>query len=57
VYFNILGQRFLVLNSHKAAVELLDRRAGIYSDRPRSIVAGEIMTGGFMLVFTRYNDT
>jgi hypothetical protein len=57
VYLNILGQPFLVLNSAKAAADLLERRAAIYSDRPRSIIAGEILAGGLMLVFTRYNDT
>ena len=33
-----------------------DRRSGIYSDRPRLIMAGEIMTKGIMLSLTRYGD-
>ena len=31
------GQGILLLNSHKATVDLLDRRGGIYSDRPALI--------------------
>jgi hypothetical protein len=33
-YFNVLGNHFLVLNSVKAAVDLLEQRSNIYSDRP-----------------------
>jgi len=36
----------VILSSQKVAADLLDRRAGIYSDRPRDIVASDIMTGG-----------
>ena len=46
----------VIINSQKIAADLLDRRAGIYSDRPRNIVASDIMTGGLLVVFTRYND-
>ena len=38
-------------NGHKqpqAATELLDRRATVYSDRPRMIVANEILSEGFV---------
>lgn len=51
-----LGQTIVVLNSQKAAADLLDRRAGIYSDRPRNIVAGDILTGGLFVVFQSHND-
>lgn len=33
-YLRVFGQGILLLNSHTAAVDLLDRRSGIYSDRP-----------------------
>jgi hypothetical protein len=56
VYINAAGQPMVILNSQKVAADLLDRRAGIYSDRPRNIVASDIMTGGLLVVFTRYND-
>ena len=57
IYLNVAGQPMIVLNSQKVAADLLDRRAGIYSDRARNIVAGEIMTGGLVIFFSRYNDT
>jgi len=37
MYITALGRGILVLNSHKAATDLLDRRGHIYSDRPRFI--------------------
>ncbi|KAH9015899.1 cytochrome P450 [Lactarius hengduanensis] len=48
-YLNAMGQPIVVLNTQKAAADLLDRRAGIYSDRPRLIVAGEILCGGLSI--------
>ena len=37
VYLSVAGQKMLVLNSHKVAADLLDRRGTIYSDRPQFI--------------------
>ena len=56
-YVNAAGQSIIVLNSQKAAADLLDRRAGIYSSRPRSIVAGEILCGGLNMAFQSYGLT
>jgi hypothetical protein len=56
MYLNALGQPMLVINSLKAATELLDRRANIYSDRPRLIVAGEILCGGLFMAFMPYGE-
>ncbi|KAF9021983.1 cytochrome P450 [Hymenopellis radicata] len=56
IYLNVAGQSILVLNSHKVTADLMDRRATIYSDRPRWIVASEILTGGLLVVFSRYGD-
>jgi len=56
IYLNAGGQPIVVLNSKRAAVDLLDRRAGIYSDRPRNIVACDIMTNGLLFGFARYGD-
>lgn len=36
--FNILGQPVIVLNSVKAASELLEKRGANYSDRPRFVL-------------------
>ncbi|KAH9168381.1 cytochrome P450 [Lactarius sanguifluus] len=53
-YLNAAGQPIVVLNTQKVAADLLDRRAGIYSDRPRNIVAAEILCGGLALTFQNY---
>ena len=37
MYITAAGQGLLVLNSHRAANDLLVRRGHIYSDRPRMI--------------------
>ncbi len=56
MYLNALGQPIIVLNSLKAASELLDRRANIYSDRPRFIVSHEILCGGLFFAFMTCGD-
>ncbi|KAJ7250654.1 cytochrome P450 [Mycena rebaudengoi] len=52
---DVAGQNFIVLGSHKIAADLLDRRAQIYSDRPRNIVAG-LLTGNLVFAFSQHND-
>ena len=42
VYISAMGQQIVLLNSYKVAYDLLVQRASIYSDRPRSIMAGEM---------------
>ncbi|KAH0835783.1 cytochrome P450 [Lanmaoa asiatica] len=56
IYLNIAGNHMVIISSQRIAADLLDRRAGIYSDRPRNIVASDIMTGGLLVGFIRYND-
>ena len=53
-YLNAAGQPIVVLNTQKVAADLLDRRAGIYSDRPRNIVSAQILCGGLAIVFQNY---
>lgn len=36
MYINILGQPMIVIGSVDIALELMDKRSGIYSDRPFS---------------------
>ncbi|KAK7044238.1 hypothetical protein VNI00_007960 [Paramarasmius palmivorus] len=43
IHLTALGQHILVLNSQTAVLELLERRSTIYSDRPRLVMAGELM--------------
>jgi hypothetical protein len=56
MYVNAAGQPIVVLNSRKVAADLLDRRATIYSDRPRNIVALDIMSRGLLFALSHYND-
>jgi hypothetical protein len=48
MYLNAFGQPIIVIHSLKAASELLDRRANIYSDRPRYVVAQDLFCGGLL---------
>ncbi len=34
VHAQVFGEHILILNSYKATMELLEKRASIYSDRP-----------------------
>lgn len=56
LYMNALGQPVVVFNSLKPAAELLDRRASIYSSRPRLIMAHEVLSGGLFTAFLPYGD-
>ncbi|KAH9009927.1 cytochrome P450 [Lactarius deliciosus] len=56
MYLSALGQPILVLNSLKAASELLDRRGTIYSARPRLIMAQQIISGGLLFAFCSVDD-
>ena len=53
---SLAGREFVILNTSKVAHELLTKRATKYSDRPRLIVAGELLTNGMHVAFARYGD-
>jgi hypothetical protein len=55
MYLDGAGQPLVVLNTLRAAADLLDRKAGVTSDPPRLIVA-EIMTGGLFMPFIGPKD-
>ncbi len=48
MYLNAAGQPTIVLNSIKSTFDLLERRANNYSDRPRLIMAQDILSNGLM---------
>ncbi len=56
MYVSALGQGILVLNSRRVAVDLLEKRSSIYSDRPHNIVMCDYMSEGLSLASTPYND-
>ena len=53
-YLNVLGEKIIILNSSKAAVDLLDKRSATYSDRPVLVVCGEIIGWNRALPLTQY---
>ena len=57
IYLNAASQPIVIINSQKVAVELLDRRAAIYSDRPTNVIACDILCGGLLLGFVRFGET
>ena len=57
MHINAFGQPLIILNTHNAAADLLERRAAIYSDRPDNIVAVEMMTGGMYFPFAGTTST
>ena len=40
---SVLGNKILVLGSHRVLTELLDKRGAVYADRPRYVGVGELM--------------
>jgi hypothetical protein len=55
-HVNVLGQHIFVLNSAKTAVDMLDKKSSIYSDRPIVPMSGELMGYGQTLPFLRYGE-
>ncbi|PYH46717.1 cytochrome P450 [Aspergillus saccharolyticus JOP 1030-1] len=52
IYSLVLGTRtMIVLNSAQAVKDLLDRRGAIYSSRPDSYVAQDVLSGGLRVLF------
>jgi hypothetical protein len=56
MYLNALGKGILVINSKRVAVDLLDKRSNIYSDRPYFISAGGFLTQNLSFLLTGYGD-
>jgi hypothetical protein len=46
VSLSILGRSVIILNSAQAALDLLDKRSSIYSDRPHMVMAGDLVGWG-----------
>lgn len=41
-YVTVVGQPIIILNSYQAARDLLEKRSGIYSSRPRMVMLTEL---------------
>lgn len=51
-----LGSTTIIVGSAKIAAELLEKRSVNYSDRPQSVMAGELSGWGKIMLLSRYND-
>ena len=56
MYLDGAGKPIVMCNSLKSAFELLDRRSANYSDRPRLIMAHEILNGGLLFSLMNHDD-
>ncbi|KAJ6627486.1 cytochrome P450 [Mycena sp. CBHHK59/15] len=52
----VLGQPIIIIGSAKVAVDLLDKRSAIYSDRPVCTMGGELVGWKNTLVLLPYGD-
>jgi hypothetical protein len=50
-HFKIFSHHVIAINSHEAAVELLERRSAIYSDRPDLVLQSEMCATSSARVF------
>ncbi|KAG1753726.1 cytochrome P450 [Suillus paluster] len=55
-HVEVLGQHIMVLNSVKTAVEMLEKKSSVYSDRPVLPMGGELVGWKHTLVLLPYGD-
>ena len=53
---SILGQQMIIVNSAKTALDMLDKKSAIYSDRPVMPMGGELVGWKDTLVLVPYGD-
>ncbi|EGN99063.1 hypothetical protein SERLA73DRAFT_73633 [Serpula lacrymans var. lacrymans S7.3] len=53
----IISLMFIVINSAELAIDILDKKGAIYSDRPRFIMAGDLAGWNDTLVLLGYGET
>ncbi|KAI0333185.1 cytochrome P450 [Cubamyces sp. BRFM 1775] len=56
VYLRMFHQHVIVINTLQAAIDLPEKRATIYSSRPRFEVACQMLTEGYSFTFQAYGD-
>ncbi|KAG1907691.1 cytochrome P450 [Suillus fuscotomentosus] len=55
-HVEVLGRHIIVLNSVKAAIELLDKKSAVYSDRPVLTMGGELVGWKYCMGLLSYGD-
>ncbi|KAF8160344.1 cytochrome P450 [Mycena galopus ATCC 62051] len=56
IYLHVFGREFILLNSSKSILELLDEQGASYSDRPRLAFAGEMVGREESVLFHQYGE-
>ncbi|KAI0260837.1 hypothetical protein BC834DRAFT_831116, partial [Gloeopeniophorella convolvens] len=56
IYMTALDQCMFLLNTHKAATNLLDKKPSIYNDRPHFIVARKLVERRIVMALARFTD-
>ncbi|KAJ7825773.1 cytochrome P450 [Mycena olivaceomarginata] len=56
IHVSVFGQPIIILTSLEAAIDLLERRSGIYSDRPKLTFCGELVGYKDSLPLCEYGD-
>ena len=56
VSVSIFGQQMIIVNSAKTAIEMLDKKSSIYSDRPIMQMGGELVGWKNTLVLIPYGE-
>ncbi|KAI9467400.1 cytochrome P450 [Lactarius psammicola] len=54
IHANVIGSHIIILNSMKAANELLEKRSSIYSDRPPLVAIQELFGMDYNIALARY---
>ncbi|PPR01292.1 hypothetical protein CVT24_006367 [Panaeolus cyanescens] len=55
IYFTIFRTKFMVINDHKVAFDLLDKRSTLYSDRPKSVML-DMVGWNFNMILFNYGE-
>lgn len=56
MHFSMAGQPLVILSTHQAAHDLLNRRSARYSHRPRMVMAGEMVTKNMHMLLRPYDE-
>ncbi|RSM00032.1 hypothetical protein CEP52_009360 [Fusarium oligoseptatum] len=56
MHLSMGGQPLIILSTHQAAHDLLNRRSGQYSHRPRMVMAGELVTKNMHMLLRPYDE-
>ncbi|KAJ4266140.1 hypothetical protein NW762_004120 [Fusarium torreyae] len=57
MHLSMGGQPLIILSTHQAAHDLLNRRSGQYSHRPRFVMCGELVTKNMHMLLRPYDES